>query len=157
MIENFDGYKFHVDNDGHIFNSTLCIFFMDNYLRTNKYYANDDNVDPSETSIKFVSKHPKLSVILSDLFSKGKILIPLKENKPPIKDTIKIEELMNVNNMEYLTLVSYLFFTGGLTFGNKTEKEVELKIPNNAKDDYIQEIKSYYELLKDSDKLGTKI
>jgi len=60
---------------------------------------------------------------------------------------MKVDKLLNVNNMDRKTLLSCLYFTGGLTYGNKTEKEVELKIPNNtAKDNYIQEIQSFYEL-----------
>jgi len=56
MIENFDGYKFHVKSDGHIFNSTLCVTFMKMFLKEGLVITNDKNVSPSATFITFVAK-----------------------------------------------------------------------------------------------------
>jgi len=124
---------------------------MDNFLKSQQFLSNDKNVRPSETSLKFVAKNPRLGIIISDLLSKGRILSNKSTVNVPVEETIIIENLTNENNMDTFSLLSFLYYTGSLTLGETTEKGVELKIPNNnARENYIHEISSIYNLLDQS-------
>ena len=38
MKENYDGYKFSVDAQEKIYNSNMCLFFLNRYLEQNKIW-----------------------------------------------------------------------------------------------------------------------
>jgi len=100
-----------------------------------------------------LQKNPRLPLILSDLLSKQKIKFPSEDLKGSIEETITIGKIENENNMNYSTILSYLYYTGCLTIGNMTETGLELKIPNkNAKKNYIHEISTIFNLLDISNK-----
>jgi len=134
--DNYDGYRFHLDNIGHIYNSALSIFFMLNYLKNQEFIKDDSNVQPSETFLKFIARHSGLPRILSDRLSDISIVIG-----GPIDPTIKIDNLLN--EKDTVSLLSYLFYHGFLTLGENDFGE-KLKLPNECARELFNQISKIY-------------
>ena len=133
MKENYDGYKFSIDGKERMYNSNMCLFFLKDYVESNKIPSNlvDMNIasDYSKLSgILSLTKGEKKKEILEKAISGERILTNIIE---------KFNPEVEFQDEEF---VSMLFYLGYLTIGEERLGMTELKIPNKI----MSEIYSNY-------------
>jgi len=144
--KEFDGYRFGGNTEG-LFNSTLCLNFLENYQNQKIFISYDKNVHPSDSVIKFVANHHLFSQVLSELLSSNQITVENTNNQEPIESQLMIEKLLNPDDMDKRTLVSFLFYTGALTVEKIEKQRTIFKIPNeNTYSNFLVETSSLYHL-----------
>lgn len=132
--DNYNGYLFSRHGENKVFNSTLIMHFMKNYVRSNKYPDDlgDDNLNQTGTTITNIvnlkNRQDNYRVI-EQIVEKGEVYGTLQP-------FIKIEEKFDKN--DFITL---LFNLGMLTIDG-FQMKMRFKIPNQI----IQKI--YYDYLK---------
>ncbi len=123
MKENYDGYKFSVDATEKMYNSNMCLYFLNSYLERRKI--------PTELiDVNIASDYTKLGNMLD--LCKG------EEREKIIKDTVSGESIMSEIIRKFnpaiefgeRELVSMLFYLGYLTIAGERLEKTELKIPN---------------------------
>ena len=133
MKENYDGYKFAVDAIENIYNSNMCLYFLNNYLEQMK-------IPTQLIDVNIASDYSKLSNMLN--LCKG------EERQKIIENTVSgegiVSEIISKFNpaIEFgeRELVSMLFYLGYLTIAGEKFEIPELKIPNRV----MREIYSDY-------------
>jgi len=133
MKENYDGYKFSIDGKERMYNSNMCLFFLKDYVESNKIPSNlvDMNIasDYSKLSgMLSLTKGEKKKEILEKAISGERILTNIIE---------KFNPEVEFQDEEF---VSMLFYLGYLTIGGERLGMTELKIPNKI----MSEIYSNY-------------
>ena len=125
MKENYDGYRFSVDAEEKLYNSNMCLFFLNNYIDRGKIPAQliDTNI---------ASDYNKLGNMLD--LCKG------EERARIIEETIAGEGIVSRITEKFnpaiefgeKELVSMLFYLGYLTIEGEVFERPELIIPNNV-------------------------
>lgn len=125
MKENYDGYKFSIKGKEKIYNSNMCLYFLNSYL------------DEGETPAQLIDNN-----IASDYTKLGNMLDLCKgeEREKIIEQTVSgngiISEIISKFNpaIEFgkIELVSMLFYLGYLTIEDNVADYPKLGIPNNV-------------------------
>ncbi len=133
MKENYDGYKFSLKAKKKLFNSNMCLNFLDDYIRQNE-------IPERLVDVNIASDYSKLEKMLD--------LCQDEERENIIKKTIAGEGILSEITekfnpaMEFTTkdFSSMLFYLGYLTIVEERLGKAELQIPNNV----MREIYSTY-------------
>ena len=133
MKENYDGYKFALEGNEKIYNSNMCLYFLNRYLEQRK-------VPTQLIDVNIASDYSKLGKMLD--LCKG------EEREKIIEKTVSGEGIIGeitakfnpAIEFEERDLVSMLFYLGYLTIAGEEIGIPELKIPNKV----MKEIYSDY-------------
>ena len=144
MRENYDGYKFSMHGKERIYNSNMCLYFLNNYVRFNE--IPDQLID-----VNIASDYSKLGRMLD--LCKG------EEREKVIEKTVSGEGIVSEIRQKFnpaiefteTDLISMLFYLGYLTIEGEEVGYPKLNIPNNV----MKEIYSDYflKILKDELKI----
>ena len=133
MKENYDGYRFSLYGKEKMYNSNMCLYFLNNYLESKR-------IPTQLIDVNIASDYTKLGKMLD--LCKG------EEREKVIEKTVSgegiISEITQKFNpaMEFTEtdLVSMLYYLGYLTIAGEVFEKPELKIPNRV----MKEIYSDY-------------
>lgn len=133
MKENYDGYKFSNDGKEKIYNSNMCLFFLNRYLE-------EGRIPTQLIDVNIASDYSKLAGMLD--LCKG------EERENIIEKTVSGEGIISEITQKFnpaiefteKDLVSMLFYLGYLTIAGEELNIPELKIPNRV----MKEIYSDY-------------
>ena len=125
MKENYDGYKFSLDGMEKMYNSNMCLYFLNRYLEQRK-------VPHQLIDVNIASDYSKLGSMLD--LCKG------EEREKIIEKTVSGEGIIGEITAKFnpaiefteKDLVSMLFYLGYLTIGGQEFEMTELKIPNKV-------------------------
>ncbi len=139
MRENYDGYRFSLYGKEKMYNSNMCLYFLNRYGRFNRIPA--ELID-----VNIASDYSKLGKMLD--LCKG------EEREKIIEKTVSgegiISEIRQKFNpaMEFTEtdLVSMLYYLGYLTIAGEVFEKPELKIPNKVMKELYSEY--FMEILK---------
>ena len=139
MRQNYDGYRFSVHGKEKIYNSNMCLYFLNNYVRFQE--IPDQIID-----VNIASDYTKLGKMLD--LCKG------EEREKVIEKTVGGEGIVSEIRQKFnpamefteTDLISMLYYLGYLTIEGEVFGKPELKIPNRV----MKEIYSEYflEILK---------
>ena len=133
MKENYDGYKFSINGKEKIYNSNMCLYFLNNYLELRK-------IPNQLIDMNIASDYSKLGKMLS--LCKG------EEREKVIEKTVSGEGIISEITQKFnpaiefteTDLVSMLYYLGYLTIAGEEIGYPILKIPNKI----MKEIYSEY-------------
>ena len=125
MKENYDGYRFSLKANEKIYNSNMCLYFLNKYVRFKE--IPDQLID-----VNIASDYSKLGSMLD--LCKG------EEREKKIEKTVSGEGIIGEITAKFnpaiefteKDLVSMLFYLGYLTIGGQEFEMTELKIPNKV-------------------------
>ena len=133
MKENYDGYRFSLYGKEKMYNSNMCLYFLNNYLESRRI--------PSQLiDVNIASDYTKLGKMLD--LCKG------EEREKIIEQTVSGEGIVSEIRQKFnpamefteTDLVSMLYYLGYLTIAGEVFEKPELKIPNRV----MKEIYSDY-------------
>ena len=133
MRENYDGYKFSKDAEKQIYNSNMCLYFLNSYLSFGKVPEKlvDVNIASDYSKIgsmlRLCKGENRLDIIEKTISGEG-ILTDIVQKFNPAMDFTERE------------LVSMLYYLGYLTIEDEFVGYTRLKIPNKV----MKEIYSEY-------------
>ena len=133
MKENYDGYRFSIHGKEKIYNSNMCLYFLNNYVRFQE-------IPEQLVDMNIASDYSKIGKMLD--LCKGENRKNIIE-KTVSGDGILTEIVQKFNPaMEFKEreLVSMLYYLGYLTITEEKLGRAELKIPNKV----MKEIYSEY-------------
>ena len=133
MRENYDGYRFSIHGKEKIYNSNMCLYFLNNYISFGR--IPDQLID-----VNIASDYNKLGKMLD--LCKG------EEREKVIEKTVSGEGIVSDIRQKFnpaiefteIDLVSMLFYLGYLTIEGDEVGYPKLNIPNNV----MKEIYSDY-------------
>ena len=133
MKENYDGYKFSMHGKEKIYNSNMCLYFLNNYVQLGR--IPDQIID-----VNIASDYSKLGKMLD--LCKG------EEREKVIEKTVSGEGIVSEIRQKFnpaiefteTDLISMLFYLGYLTIVGEVFEKPELSIPNRV----MKEIYSDY-------------
>ena len=128
MQTYYDGYTFSHTTDEHIYNPTLCLYFLEQFEKTCKYPREmlDDNLAVDEAKLEYIAKIPKGSDLLMSLMEKDQQVVTEKISKRFGIDTMLVDK-----SRDNTFLISFLYYFGVLTIAGDTEElNIILKVPN---------------------------
>ena len=134
MKENYNGYKFSKDAKTRLYNSNMCLYFLDGYTSFGKIPEElvDTNIASDYSKIgnmlRLCKNENRLDIIEKTVSGEA-ILTSLIRQFNPEK-----------NEFEETEMVSMLYYLGYLTITGERLGKVELSIPNQA----IREIYAEY-------------
>ena len=139
MRENYDGYRFSLYGKEKMYNSNMCLYFLNRYGRFNR-------IPVELIDVNIASDYSKLGKMLD--LCKG------EEREKIIEKTVSgegiISEIRQKFNpaMEFTEtdLVSMLYYLGYLTIAGEVFEKPELKIPNKVMKELYSEY--FMEILK---------
>ena len=125
MRENYDGYKFSLYGKEKMYNSNMCLYFLNNYLE-------DKRIPTQLIDMNITSDYSKLGSMLE--LCKG------EEREKVIEETISEEGIISEITQKFnpameftkIDLVSMLYYLGYLTIVGEEVGYPKLKIPNNV-------------------------
>ena len=125
MKENYDGYKFSLNAESHIYNSNMCLYFLSEYIWSRK--IPNDLID-----MNIASDYNKIGKMLG--LCKGENRLDILQ-KTVQGETIANNIVKKFNPAIEFTethMVSMLFYLGYLTISGESLGMPELKIPNKV-------------------------
>ena len=133
MRENYDGYKFSLYGKEKIYNSNMCLYFLNRYIRF-------DRIPTELIDVNIASDYSKLGKMLD--LCKG------EEREKVIEKTVSGEGIVSEIRQKFnpaiefteTDLISMLFYLGYLTIVGEEFEKPELSIPNRV----MKEIYSDY-------------
>ena len=133
MKENYDGYKFALDGREKIYNSNMCLYFLNNYIEQRK-------IPNQLIDVNIASDYSKLGRMLD--------LCRGEEREKIIEKTVSGEGIVGEITAKFnpaiefseKDLVSMLFYLGYLTIEDEVVGYTKLNIPNKV----MKEIYSDY-------------
>ena len=144
MRENYDGYKFSIHGKERIYNSNMCLYFLNNYVELKR-------IPEQLIDVNIASDYSKLGKMLD--LCKG------EEREKVIEKTVSGEGIVSEIRQKFnpaiefteTDLISMLFYLGYLTIEGEEVGYPKLNIPNNV----MKEIYSDYflKILKDELKI----
>ena len=139
MRENYDGYRFSLYGKEKIYNSNMCLYFLNNYIELGR-------IPEQLIDVNIASDYSKLGKMLD--LCKG------EEREKVIEKTVSGEGIVSEIRQKFnpamefteTDLISMLYYLGYLTIAGEVFEKPELKIPNKV----MKEIYSEYfmEILK---------
>ena len=144
MRENYNGYKFSLHGKEKIYNSNMCLYFLNNYIGLGR-------MPEQLIDMNIASDYTKLGKMLD--------LCQGEEREKIIEKTVSGEGIVSEIRQKFnpameftdIDLISMLFYLGYLTITGEEFGKLELKIPNKV----MREIYSEYfmEILKQKTEL----
>ena len=139
MRENYDGYRFSLYGKEKMYNSNMCLYFLNSYIESGR-------IPNQLIDVNIASDYTKLGKMLD--LCKG------EERERVIEKTVSgegiISEIRQKFNpaMEFTEtdLVSMLYYLGYLTIAGEVFEKPELKIPNKVMKELYSEY--FMEILK---------
>ena len=133
MKENYDGYRFSIKGEEKIYNSNMCLYFLNRYLRF-------EEIPTQLIDMNIASDYSKLGKMLD--LCKG------EEREKVIEKTVSGEGIVSEITQKFnpaiefteTDLISMLYYLGYLTIAGEVFEKPELKIPNRV----MKEIYSEY-------------
>ena len=133
MRENYDGYKFSLEAKEKMYNSNMCLYFLNSYIRHKE-------IPRQLIDVNIASDYTKLGKMLD--------LCRGEERERVIEQTVLGEGIVNEITQKFnpamefteTDLVSMLYYLGYLTIAGEIFEKPELKIPNKV----MKEIYSDY-------------
>ncbi len=133
MKENYDGYRFSLNSEERIYNSNMCLYFLNSYTRHKE-------IPRQLIDVNIASDYTKLGKMLD--LCKG------EERERVIEQTVSGEGIVSEITQKFnpamefteTDLVSMLYYLGYLTIAGEVFEKPELKIPNRV----MKEIYSDY-------------
>ena len=133
MKENYDGYNFSINCEEKIYNSTMCLYFLSNYIRLT-------NLPENLVDVNIASDYSKIGKMLD--LCKG------KKRAEIIEKTVSGEGILSEITQKFnpameftdTDLVSMLYYLGYLTIEGTEVGFPKLKVPNKV----MREIYSEY-------------
>ena len=133
MKENYDGYKFSLNANKKMYNSNMCLYFLNSYTRHKE-------IPRQLIDVNIASDYTKLGKMLD--LCKG------EERERVIEQTVSGEGIVSEIRQKFnpamefteIDLVSMLYYLGYLTIAGEEFEKPELKIPNKV----MKEIYSGY-------------
>ena len=133
MKENYDGYKFSLEAKEKMYNSNMCLYFLNSYTRHNE-------IPKQLIDVNIASDYSKLGKMLD--LCKG------EEREKIIEKTVSGEGIVSEIRQKFnpamefteIDLISMLYYLGYLTIAGEEFEKPELKIPNKV----MKEIYSDY-------------
>ncbi len=146
LKENYDGYKFCIDETEKVYNSNMCLYFLNEYIAFNKL--------PNEyVDVNIASDYSKLAKMLEICESENKLSIlerTISGEGIVAEITQKFNPEIGFGEEEF---VSMLFYLGYLTISEEFLGKAKLQIPNVV----MREIYSEYFIHIMSEKADRKI
>jgi len=124
----YNGYKFALEANEHVYNPTLCLYFMNHFQRSCRIHRKllDDNLAVDEQKIKYISELPLGEKLISALSHKNEVL-EISE----LKERFSVSDLLGDDSKDNQFIISYMYYVGALTIIDENLKgNIELKIPN---------------------------
>ena len=133
MKENYDGYRFALNAEERIYNSNMCLYFLNSYTRHKE-------IPRQLIDVNIASDYTKLGKMLD--LCKG------EEREKVVEQTVSGEGIVSEIRQKFnpamefteTDLVSMLYYLGYLTIAGEVFEKPELKIPNRV----MKEIYSDY-------------
>ena len=125
MKEYYDGYKFSIYGKEKIYNSNMCLYFLNEYIETGR-------IPESLIDVNIASDYTKLGKMLS--LYKGEEREKIIE-KAIIDEGIISEITAEFNPVKKFTekdMISMLFYLGYLTISGEIFEKPKLQIPNKV-------------------------
>ena len=144
MRQNYDGYKFLLYGKEKIYNSNMCLYFLNNYIELGR-------VPEELVDVNIASDYNKIGNMLSLCKNENRINIIEKTvlgEKLPTKITQKFNPEIGFGERE---LLSMLYYLGYLTIVGEKLGKVELKVPNQVMKEIYAEY--FLELIERETKL----
>ena len=144
MRENYDGYRFSIYGKEKIYNSNMCLYFLNNYIELGR-------VPEELVDVNIASDYNKIGNMLSLCKNENRINIIEKTvlgEKLPTKITQKFNPEIGFGEKE---LLSMLYYLGYLTIVGEKLGKVELKVPNQVMKEIYAEY--FLELIERETKL----
>ena len=133
MEENYDGYRFSKDAEIKIYNSNMCLYFLNEYIKHKEIPEElvDTNIASDYSKIgnmlRLCRNENRLDIIGKTVSGKGILTTLIRQFNPE-------------KSFEEAEMVSMLYYLGYLTIVGERLGKVELGIPNKA----IKEIYAMY-------------
>ena len=124
----YNGYTFSHAVDEHIYNPTLCLYFLKQFEKTCGYPRKmlDSNLAVDESKLEYIAEIPRGRDLLMNLVQKDKDVVI-----SDIEDRFGIKDMLTDKSKDNTFLVSFLYYFGVLTIAGDTENlQVILKVPN---------------------------
>ena len=123
MKENYDGYRFSIYGKEKIYNSNMCLYFLNNYVRFKE-------IPNQLIDVNIASDYSKLGRMLD--LCKG------EEREKVIEKTVSGEGIVSEIRQKFnpaiefteTDLISMLFYLGYLTITGEVFEKPKLNIPN---------------------------
>ena len=125
MKENYDGYKFSLSAENHIYNSNMCLYFLSDYIRLKR--IPDDLID-----MNIASDYSKIGKML-DLCkgeNRQEILRKTVQGEPIVNNIVK--KFNPAIEFTETDMISMLYYLGYLTIYRNLAGIPELTIPNKV-------------------------
>ncbi len=125
MEKNYDGYKFSLYGKEKIYNSNMCLYFLNSYIELGR-------IPEKLIDVNIASDYNKIGSILSLCENENRLDIIEKtilEEKLSTKITQKFNPEIRFGERE---LLSMLYYLGYLTIVGEKLGKVELKVPNQV-------------------------
>ena len=125
MKENYDGYKFNIEAENQIYNSTMCLYFLSKYIWSKKI--------PSElVDMNIASDYSKIGKMLDLCKGENKLEILQKtvQGKPIVNSIV--EKFNPAIEFTESDMISMLYYLGYLTIAGDLAGVPELVIPNKV-------------------------
>lgn len=125
MKENYDGYKFSIDGKEKIYNSNMCLYFLNEYIKYKE-------IPRSLIDVNIASDYTKLGKMLELCQGENRVEIIEKtvSGEKIVSDiTEKFNPAIEFNEKD---LVSMLYYLGYLTISGESFGTPELVIPNKV-------------------------
>jgi len=121
MRDYYNGYKFGTVEGGGVYNTNLCLDYLQRLLIGDPFHLIDPNNELSESVLMFIGKHVDSTSLLAELLeTKQTPYIEIQQN-------IRLLDLANIDNQSITFLKSFLFYFGALTFADRSGY---LRLPN---------------------------
>lgn len=125
MKENYDGYKFSLKAKNEIYNSNMCLYFLNRYIEFRK--IPDDLVD---MNIADEYNKIKRALALYNDADKIKMLSKIIKGEPIINDIVRL--FNPAIEFTERHMISMLYYLGYLTISGEFLEMAELRVPNNV-------------------------
>ena len=132
MIQNYNGYSFHPDQEEELINPTLASRFLYNLTQYGKLpeTMHDKNTSISENSLQLILKSPVTERLVESLMTSR-----IYKMTEAIDVEMKMRDLMTNEH----TLLQLLFHFGAVTFCKKSQ--TQMRIPNQISfEEYLKAI-----------------
>ena len=125
MKENYDGYKFNIEAENQIYNSTMCLYFLSKYIWSRRI--------PSElVDMNIASDYSKIGKMLDLCKGENRLEILRKTVQgEPIESSI-VEKFNPAIEFTEADMISMLYYLGYLTIAGDLAGIPELVIPNKV-------------------------
>jgi hypothetical protein len=128
MREYYNGYSFDYESPNNIYNSTLALYFFDNFYEYCRYPNKmlDGNLAVDEAKLKYIAGIP----------GGQELLLSLPENDNHIainelEERFGIQTMIENTDKDFTFMASFLYFFGVLTMaGRSTTGKRRLRVPN---------------------------